>query len=82
MAQLCKSIARLLSEAYTQPYSFGGGIKLIICQIRLELSVTIHEIYGGPYGSRKPTMLLNVSILFVSMEFFKNFYSLRHRFKC
>ena len=31
-------------QAYTQPYSFGGGIKLIICQIRHELSVTIYEI--------------------------------------
>ena len=29
---------------YTQPYSFGGRIKLIICQIRYELSVTIYEI--------------------------------------
>ena len=39
----CKSIARPFSEAYTQPYSLGGRIKLIICQIRLELSVTIHK---------------------------------------
>ena len=31
-------------QAYTQPYSLGGRIKLIICQIRHELSVTIHEI--------------------------------------
>ena len=31
-------------QAYTQPYSFGGSIQLIICQIRHELSVTIHEI--------------------------------------
>ena len=46
-------------QAYTQPYSFGGRIKLIICQIRHELSVTIHEISiswkktldGGPYIS-------------------------------
>ena len=56
----CKSIAGpLLSvvQAYTQTYSFGGRIKLIICQIRHELSVTIHEIStrwkktldGGPY---------------------------------
>ena len=43
--------------AYTQPYSFGGRIKLIICQIGHELRVTIHEIStswkktleGGPY---------------------------------
>ena len=27
-------------QAYTQAYSFGGRIKLIICQIRHELSVT------------------------------------------
>ena len=31
-------------QAYTQPYSFGGRIKLIICQIRHELCVTIHDI--------------------------------------
>ena len=43
----CKSIAGPLPsvvQAYTQPYWFGGRIKLIICQIRHELSVTIHEI--------------------------------------
>ena len=53
-----KLIAGPLSEAYTQPHSFGWGIKLIICQVRHELSVTIHEIStswktktldGGPY---------------------------------
>ena len=31
-------------QAYTQPYSISGRIKLIICQIRHALSVTIHEI--------------------------------------
>ena len=31
-------------QAYTQPYSFGGRLKLITSQIRHELSVTIHEI--------------------------------------
>ena len=31
-------------RAYTQPYSFGGRIKLIICQIRHELTVALHEI--------------------------------------
>ena len=31
-------------QAYTQPYSFGGNIKLIICQMTHKLSVTIHEI--------------------------------------
>ena len=57
---ICKSIAGpLLSvvQAYIQPYSFGGKIKLIIYQIRYKLSVTIHEIStswkntldGGPY---------------------------------
>ena len=30
-------------QAYTQPYSFSVRIKLIICQIRHELSVTIYE---------------------------------------
>ena len=40
----CKSISGPLSEAYTQSYSFGGRIKLIICHIRHNLSVTIHEI--------------------------------------
>ena len=30
--------------AFTQPYSFGGRIKLIICEIRHGPSVTIHEI--------------------------------------
>ena len=46
----CKSIAGPLPsvvEAYTQPYSFGGRIKLIICEIRHEVSVTIHEIRTG-----------------------------------
>ena len=43
----CNSIAGPLPsvvQAHTQPYSFGGRIKLIICQVRHELSVTIHEI--------------------------------------
>ena len=31
-------------QVYKQPYSFGGKIKLIICQIRHELSITINEI--------------------------------------
>ena len=30
--------------SYTQPYSFSGRIKLIICQFRHERSGTIHEI--------------------------------------
>ena len=40
----CKSTAGPPSEAYAQQYSFDGRIKLIICQIRHELSVTIYEI--------------------------------------
>ena len=43
----CKSIAGPFPnvvQAYTQQYLFGERIKLIICQIRHELSVTIHEI--------------------------------------
>ena len=31
-------------QAFTQPYSFGGRRKLIIYQIRHELSITIYEI--------------------------------------
>ena len=58
---LCKSIAGPLITVYTQPYSFGGEIKLIIWQIRHVLSVTIHEIStswkkrkdGGPYIYKK-----------------------------
>ena len=38
------SLSRNVVQAYTQPYSFGGRIKLIIYQIRRELSVTVHEI--------------------------------------
>ena len=42
----CKSSKKgPLSEACTQPYSFDGRIKLIMCQIRHELSVTIHKIF-------------------------------------
>ena len=43
----CKSIAGPLPsvvQTYIQPYSFCGRIKLIICQISHELSVTIHDI--------------------------------------
>ena len=31
-------------QAFTQPYSFSGSIKLIISQIGHELSLIIHEI--------------------------------------
>ena len=44
MGIFCKSIEGPLVHAYTQPYSFGGRIKLIIYQISYELSVTIHKI--------------------------------------
>ena len=43
----CQSNVAIFSsivQAYTQSYSFGGRIKLIICQIRHELSVIIQEI--------------------------------------
>ena len=40
----CKSISGPLSKVYTEPYSFGGRIILIICQIKHELSLTIYEI--------------------------------------
>ena len=46
-AKIVKSNAAIFPnvvQAYTEPYSFGGRIKLIICQIRHELTVTIHEI--------------------------------------
>ena len=47
----CKSIAGPLPrvvQAYRQPYSFGGSIKLIICQIKHELSVTMAALESGP----------------------------------
>ena len=40
----CKSISRNISQRCSSVYSFGGRIKLIICQIKHELSVIIHEI--------------------------------------
>ena len=39
----CYNISQRCSSV-SQPHSFGGKIKLIICQIRHELSVTIYEI--------------------------------------
>ena len=48
----CKMDAGPLSETYTQPCSFGGRIKLIICQIKYKLSVTIYKIST----SRKKTL--------------------------
>ena len=70
----CKSIAVPLPkvvQAYAQPYSFGRRIKLIICQIRHELSVIIHEIStsletktldGGPYKSEMSDVIIDVWI--------------------
>ena len=47
----CKSIAGPLSEAKTQPYSFGGRIKLIIRQISHLLSVTyVHNWSFQPFS--------------------------------
>ena len=43
----CKSIAGphpSVVETYTQPYSFDGRMQLIFCNIKHELSVTIHGI--------------------------------------
>ena len=56
-------------QAYAIPYLFGGRIKLIIYQIRDELSVTIHEISiswkktldGGPNIITKCTEIHSVS---------------------
>ena len=45
-------------QAYTQPYSFGGRIKLIICQFRHELSVTIHEISTSWKNARWRTLYI------------------------
>ena len=61
-------------EAYIQPYSFVGRIKQIICQIRHELSVTIHEIRtswkktldGGPY--------IIILMLLWRYEFYPSYY--------
>ena len=45
MISLPKSASSVTAvQAYTKPYSFGEMIKLIIWQIKHELSVTIHEI--------------------------------------
>ena len=57
----CKSIAGPLSESYTHPYSFGGRIKLINCQIRHELSVTIHEINNSWKNVRWRTLYSHIN---------------------
>ena len=61
------SIFPSVVQAYTQSYSFGGRIKLFICQIKYELSIIIHEMLkktldGGPYISlhwHRPKSLSN-----------------------
>ena len=61
----CKAqTLRSVIHGYRQPYSFGGWIKLIICQIWHELSINIHEIStswkktldGGLYIKRRQTL--------------------------
>ena len=44
MIFFAKSVAALPYVAHTLSYSFGGKIKIIICQIKHEFNVTIHEI--------------------------------------
>ena len=80
-------------QAYTQPYLFGGRIKLIICQIRHDLSATIREIStswiktldGGPYFQQSCTirciMLNNVQFLLfkaILINIVKTSISFRH----
>ena len=61
----CKSIPGPLVQANTQPYSFDGRIKLIICQIRHELSVTIHEITT----SWKKNVIWRTQYVYKNMEY-------------
>ena len=56
LLKLASSVSR--SQAYTQLYSFGGRIKLIIWQIRHELSATIHEISARWKNVRWRTLYL------------------------
>ena len=61
----CKSIAGPLPsviQAYIQPYSCGGRIKLIICQIRLEISITIREISTSWKNVRWRTLFDNSNV--------------------
>ena len=63
-------------QAYIQSYLFGGRIKLFICQIRHELSVTIHEIStswkktlnGGPYIYVDNISYFGLSVCFWQMK--------------
>ena len=55
----CKAIADPFVQTYTQSYSFGRSIKLIICQIRHELSVIMLEISTKSFWVRR---LFNVCV--------------------
>ena len=71
----CKSIAGPLYsvvQAYTEPYSFSGRIKLIICGIRHELSVTIHEISISWKNVRWRTIIGHYNILSALRPRFSN----------
>ena len=49
----CKSIAGphpSIVQAYSQQYSYGGRLKLIICQIRHEINTSWKKLDGGPYS--------------------------------
>ena len=50
-------------QAYTQPYSFDGRIKLIICQISHELSVALVKrktLDGGPYRTCYNSLIISL----------------------
>ena len=62
---------------HNHPCSFGGRIKLIICKIKHELGVTIHEIStswrkkkldGGPYRNQKPVISRQTTFAYCSLE--------------
>ena len=70
-------------QAYTQPYLFSGRIKLIICQIKHELNVTVYEIStswkktldGGPKSITLPqdhlgSLWLNKNVLIPIPSFY------------
>ena len=64
----CKSIADPLPsivQARTQLYSFGGRIKQVICQIRHELSATIHIIITS--WKKRSAVLLKPNVASSSM---------------
>ena len=70
-SSISRSVAIFLSivRAYTQLDSFGGKIKLIICQIRHELSVTIHEISTNWKKVRWRTLYFFYFVYLVFMHF-------------